>query len=102
MARSVRGSSFGVLTQDCSGLYHYRAASGCHIAQALADALRFYNDGSVADRVMWFWFNGTFAPIHRTDTAERLEKRWERWRTAYQEGTISFLDILEEESKVRE
>lgn len=91
---TVGATSKGQFIKDESGLWHYRMTGGAgFLDEALYDAL----DGidGMRGRAVWFWFNGTLAPIVRGDTENSLGARWLKWRTDYQADPASLLENLQ-------
>lgn len=81
----------GRFVQDQSGLWHYQCQKGRHVSDATEDALQNRPEGPV-----WFWFNGTLAPIFPSDSPENLMDRWHEWRDAFQRNPRELRDKLEE------
>lgn len=62
---------------------------GARLDEALADAL------ATRPGPAWFWFNGTFAPIHPTDNVLSLHERFVLWREAYNRDPKQIRSLLE-------
>lgn len=77
-------------TQDTSGLWHHKWDKLGHVDAAADEACKY-----VGDRVAWFWWNGTFAPINPGDNPIALIRRWSEWRNRYQENPKNTLSDLE-------
>jgi hypothetical protein len=76
---------------DPTSIRHFTndAAVGT-VWQAAGDCLR-EADGLACP--LWFWFNGTFAPVLPGDNVDGLVKRWATWRDMYQRGDL--LEVLQ-------
>jgi hypothetical protein len=83
----------GAFVQDACGLWHYRWMSSAigWIGDALADALAGRPSGAC-----WFWWNGTFAPMHLGDSPGALHARWNALRDGYQRNPNATLAALHE------
>jgi hypothetical protein len=94
----IHRTPHGFYIQDPSGLWHYRLLSPAADARAAAqDAMYSRPEGAC-----WFWWLGTFAPIHRDDKFTTLTQRWLEYREASQRrGTLEVLQAMYADSTVR-
>lgn len=86
-----------LFTKDEAGISHYHPLfHHGPVDRCVKVALRYRPSGPC-----WFWFNGTFAPMHAGDTADMLCRRWNAYRSDYQRDPESLLGALEQMSERR-
>jgi hypothetical protein len=89
-------SNIGEFKRDQSGLLHYRPTIIVGMGELLIDAIKLASEYKTP---VWFWYNGTPAPIIPNDTKESLRERWCKWREDYQNNHASLLKNIEEFSE---
>lgn len=83
----------GNFTQDEFGLWHHKKRTMGHVFEAAVDACKTRQKNMF---VCYFWWNGTFAPMHHSDTPQILLGRWSEWREKYQTEPSNLLLNLEQ------
>lgn len=89
--KSVK-TKHGLFSQDYCGLWHYQCTKKNVTAlTATKDAVMHRPKGAV-----WFWFDGTPAPLVPGDKQKKLHTRWEVWNYKIKNDGEGFLQRVEQ------